>query len=59
MRSCPSDGRSVGPSVGLSDGNPFLDASASLQEALSVGPSVGPSVRRSVMLSSKSLKNGL
>ena len=40
-------------------GRVFLDASASLQEALSVGRLVGRLVRRSVMLSSKSMENGL
>ena len=39
--------------------NVFLDASASLSEALSVGRSVRQSVGWLVMLSSKSMKNGL
>ena len=39
--------------------NVFLDASASLSEALSVGPSIRQSVVWLVMLSSKSMKNGL
>ena len=39
--------------------NVFLDASASLSEALSVGRSVHQSVGWLVMLSPKSMKNGL